>query len=107
MTNIELTNIAKILSENVVTTFSELSIPIDKDSLDQILKHMPVMFLKGENGGLLLNLTEFVYTPGAVEALLKCCDKSHEVNKDDDVWEDEQNMPKLGKCGKFGKRTNG
>ena len=41
----------------------------------------------------MLNLTEFFYTPGAVEALLKCCDKSHEVNKDDDVWEDEQNMP--------------
>ena len=54
---------------------------------------MPVTFLKGKNGGLLLNLTEFVYTPEAVEALLKCCDKSHEVNKDDDVWEGEQNMP--------------
>ena len=50
------------------------------------------MFLKTENDGLFLNLTEFVYTPGAVEALLKCCDKLHEVDKDD-VWEDKENMP--------------
>ena len=33
---------------------------------------MPVMYLSKHNEGLFLNLCEFVYTPGAIEALLLC-----------------------------------
>lgn len=78
LTTTQLIKIGQIISENIVTTVSEIGIIMNDDCLHQILKHMPVMYLKHcdlktNQPGVFLNLYEFVYTPGAIEALLNCC----------------------------------
>lgn len=82
LTTTQLTEIGQIISENIVTTVSEIEIVMNDDCLHQILRHMPVMFLKTEKSGVFLNLQEFVYTPGAIEALLEC---SSPASGDDDL----------------------
>ena len=46
LTTTQLIKIAQIISENIVTTVSEIGIIMNDDCLHQILKHMPVMYLK-------------------------------------------------------------
>lgn len=67
----ELFDVGQIISENIVTAVSEISVVLNENCIHQILKSMPVMYLVNESGGVFLNLQEFVYTPGAMEALLQ------------------------------------
>ena len=51
------------------------------DAMHQILRLMPVMHLRTKKAWIILNLHEFVYTPGAIEALLLCADeRRNQVN---------------------------
>ena len=81
LTITQLIEIGQIKSENIVTTVSEVGIVMNDDCLHQILKHMPVMYLKcsglkTDQPGVFLNLQEFIYTPGAIEALLNCSEST-------------------------------
>ena len=61
--------IAEILSENVVTTQRELEHVSTSDEILQIIKLMPIMLLTKKDR-VLMNLHEFLFTPGVLEAFL-------------------------------------
>ena len=60
----------------------EVDYVVTNDALHQILQLMPVMLLKTATSWVILNLHEFVYTPGAIEAFLLCADE----------WENPDNV---------------
>ena len=69
---------AEIISTNTVTSGSALH-DLDFAGIDQILKFLPVIFVKTELGQFFINLKEFIYSPGALEILLnEQTDKSEE-----------------------------
>ena len=76
--------IASIVCENIVTMPAALDCDMTNNAVLQILKLMPVMLLKRQNNEMIiLNLHEFVYTPGAIEALLLCSEEGPKDNADD------------------------
>ena len=86
-----LKDIANIMSENIVTLAEELDFFMSNDAIHQILRVMPVMLLKREKC-IFLNLHEFIYTPGVIEALLLSADpnidsEEHEPETVNDINE--------------------
>lgn len=81
----QLRAIASITSENIVTMPEETGCVMTNDALHQILKLMPVMLLQTKTGAIFLNLHEFVYTPGAIEALLLCSDIHDDMDSDSEL----------------------
>ena len=61
--------IAEILSENVVTTQRELDHVLTSDEIHQIIKLMPMILLTKKDC-VFINLHEFLFTPGVLEAFL-------------------------------------
>ena len=61
--------IAEILSENVVTTQRELEHVSTSDEILQIIKLMPIMLLTKKDR-VCINLHEFLFTSGVLEAFL-------------------------------------
>ena len=88
----QLKEVADIISENIVTSQAELENVTTNDAIHQVLKLMPVMLLKKEKP-VFINLHEFVFTPGALEAFLLSVEPMHEdlVEEDPSAPLDEQN----------------
>ena len=59
---------------SIVVASAEFKFKLKSDSIDQILRLMPVMLLKPERGDIFINLNEFILTPGVIEAFLLCSD---------------------------------
>ena len=81
----QLKAIAIMISENIVTMPEETGCVMTNDALHQILKLMLVMLLQTKTGAIILNLYEFVYTPGAIEALLLCSDIHDHTDSDSEL----------------------
>ena len=72
---------------------AELDCDMTNDSVLQILKLMPVMLLKRQNNEMIIfNLHEFVYTPGAIEALFLCSERGLKDNEDQENIESPESV---------------
>ena len=58
------------MREYIVVTSAQFEFKLKRDSIEQILRLMPVMLLKYECGDIFINLHEFILTPGAIGAFL-------------------------------------
>ena len=79
------------MSENIVTLAEELDFFMSNDAIHQILRVMSVMLLKREKC-IFLNLHEFIYMSGVIEALLLSADpnidsEEHEPETVNDINE--------------------
>ena len=78
---------AKVIQENIVVNEKELELPATPELICKIVKLMPVIYLKDTKNSL-INLHEFVMTPGAFEYIM-LQDDEDEKNKPADENEDE------------------
>ena len=69
----ELSQAAKILSENIVSNINDLCFTcMTTDKIRKIVQIMPVMHTTNKTKSQFINMHEFVYTPGVFEAFLIC-----------------------------------
>ena len=77
-------DIAHVISENIVISKDEIESVKTNETVDQVLKLMPVMLIKREKP-VYVNLDEFLCTPGALEAFLLSTDPKQDVIIDSEV----------------------
>ena len=77
-------DIAHVISENIVISKDEIESVKTNETVDQVLKLMPVMLIKREKP-VYVNLDEFLRTPGALEAFLLSTDPKQDVIIDSEV----------------------
>ena len=65
----ELSTVSQMLEGNICIDLKELDLDVSIEKLRMIVKLMPVFFICNKNFSLLINLHEFVYTPGVFEAI--------------------------------------
>ena len=58
----ELYKAATLICENIVVISAEFEFKLKSDSIDKVLRLMPVMLLKSECGDIFINLHEFILT---------------------------------------------
>ena len=65
----ELSTASQMLEGNICIDLKELDLDVSIEKLRMIVKLMPVFFICNKNFSLLINLHEFVYTPGVFETI--------------------------------------
>ena len=70
---------ADYISSNIVVSIDDLNIPQNNETVEQITKLFPVLYIKDNCSSFFVNIHEFTYTPGSLDA--------HNDNLYDDVIE--------------------
>ena len=74
----ELLEVATQLRNNIVMDVRVVNFCVTPEKIQKIVKLVPVMYMHSKSKSLFVNMHEFVYTPGALEALLMCQDNNEE-----------------------------
>ena len=85
----DLIQASRTLRENMITDESELNLSVTPELIRKIVKLMPVMYLKNGMKSVLINLHEFVVTPGAFEMIMLLDKNCNEEDSDEVVVLDE------------------
>ena len=59
---------ADYISSNIVVSIDDLNIPQNNETVEQITKLFPVLYIKDNCSSFFVNIHEFTYTPGSLDA---------------------------------------